>query len=387
VAPADRLSGLAECLARQASAMPPIGDLHAAFCAALVGRGLPLWRSSLGLELLHPELSGSTFLWRDAAASEQQWARATVKTSEDYLNSPTRIVDETWRPFRRRLDAPAPDLPLLEELRLAGATDYLILPLSFVDRQRTANVSYATRRAGGFGPEELGDLETASALLSPYAERYVLRRVAIDLLDTYVGPRSGERIFEGRIERGHVETLEAAILLADLRGFTALVDHEPRERALVDLNQWLEAVIGAVEEQGGEVLKIMGDAVLAMYPVAGPRAEACRLALAAALGSGEAVDRLNLARGAAGRAPLGFGVALHFGELAYGNVGGRRRLDFTVIGPAVNHASRLQELTKRLGRPVLASASFAAELGAPLTSLGLHALRDVAEPQEVFAAS
>jgi adenylate cyclase len=176
-----------------------------------------LWRASLGLEVLHPEVSGWQHVWTDKNLSVRASDRATAPTSESYLNSPTRIVDETARPFRRRLEAPCHDMPLLEDLRLAGASDYVMYPLPFLDRTRTAVVSFATREAQGFDAASLEALELTARLLSPYLERQVLRRIAVDLLDTYVGPRTGQRIIEGRVDRGAVEMIEAAIWFADLR--------------------------------------------------------------------------------------------------------------------------------------------------------------------------
>ena len=363
-----------------------VETLFAAFCRHVVPTIAPVWRASLGLEVLHPEVGGWQHVWTDQSLSVRESDRATAATSPSYLNSPTRIVDETGQPFRRRLDAPCPDMPLLEELRLAGATDYVMYPLPFLDRTRTAVISFTTRRAEGFDPASLDRLEVAAKRLSPYLERHVLRRIAVDLLDTYVGPRTGQRIIEGRVDRGAVERIEAAIWFADLRGFTLLSERSPIPEVLDHLNAWFGIIGEVVEAHGGEVLKFIGDAVLAIFPTwAGrDRAAACRKALAAAQAFGRRSEAENARRRSSGGAPLLHGLALHVGEVAYGNVGAPHRLDFTVIGPAVNRASRLLDLAKRLDRPVIVSRAFAREVDQPFVDLGRHRLRGVEHPQQVF---
>jgi hypothetical protein len=210
--------------------------LFAGFCQEMVRSGVPVWRASLGLEGLHPEVSGWQHVWMDQSLSVHASDRATAPTSESYLNSPTRVVDETGRTFRRRLDAPCPDMPLLEDLRLAGATEYVMYPLPFLDQTRTAVISFATQQPQGFAPASLEGLELAVKLLSPYLEWHVLRRVAVDLLDTYVGRRTGQRIIEGRVDRGSVEMIEAAIWFADLRGFTLQLHFKSGQSSRRQLN-------------------------------------------------------------------------------------------------------------------------------------------------------
>jgi adenylate cyclase len=381
----DRIDGLARWLVARAG-RTSIEDLFPAFCQELVRCGLPVWRVSLGLEVLHPEVSGWQHVWTNEELATRESDRATAATSPSYLNSPTRIVDETERLFRRRLDRPCPEMPLLEDLRRVGATDYAMYPFPFLDRTRTAVIAFATRQEGGFRPSELDELQLAADLLSPSIERHVLHRIAVDLLDTYVGPRTGRRIIEGRVDRGEAELIEAAIWFTDLRGFTRLSETVPIRDVLKTLNAWFEIVGDVVDAHGGEVLKFIGDAVLAIFPTSSGRTRtaACRDALAAAQAFCRRMDAENDARARDGDGPLAFGLALHFGKVAYGNVGARRRLDFTVIGPAVNRASRLQDLAKTLGRRVLVSRACAREVGIPLVDLGRHHLRDVEHPQRVF---
>jgi class 3 adenylate cyclase len=200
-------------------------------------------------------------------------------------------------------------------------------------------------------------------------------------MDVYVGPRTGRRVFEGQIERGSFERIEAALWFADLRGFTQLSETTPVEEVISHLNGWLEPMVKIISDHGGEVLKFLGDGVLAIFPVscARPPEQACNDALAAAT-----TFSTGQAGSAGGSATTHHALALHYGEVAYGNIGAPHRLDFTVIGPAVNRTSRLQEIAKELGRQVVTSSAFARHLSQPLEDLGLQRLRSLAEPERVF---
>lgn len=374
---------LALWLADHADASLP--DLHDGFSRDLLGLGLPLWRSSLGLELLHPEQSGIRSVWSaDGPVSVTQAPRG-VNTTPDYLNSPVRIIDQTGKPFRHRLDGELPDLPLLKELRDAGGTDYIIFPLPFLDRLRSAYLSFTARGPSGFSDSDIPLLEVSARLLSPYIERRALRRMAIDLLDTYVGHHAGERIFQGQILRGAVDTIEAAILMGDLRGFTVM--SKSREQAVVieTLNAWFDTLSLAIEANGGEILKFMGDGLLAIFRAETSISQSCQEAFSAATDAQSAIAGLNTEREVVGAPPINFVMGLHVGEVAYGNVGGRTRLDFTVLGPAVNYASRLQDLAKRLNQPILVSRAFAEALPSGAIDLGTHTLRGIGKSERVFA--
>ncbi len=381
--PRFHTAGLGHWLARQGSEPGRFDLFFLSFCEELKRRGLPVWRVNLGVEILHPETSGRSFTWTDGVITRRENDRART-LGADYLNSPVRIVDDTDRPFRRRLDRPSPDLPLLDELRTGGATDYAIFPLPFLDRSRSAFISFATQAAAGFGEADLEGSEMAAALLSPYAERAVLRRLAVDLLEIYVGRRSGERIFAGDIERGKIETIGAAVSMADLRDFTRLADTQPLETVIATLNAWFECLVTATEAHGGEILKFMGDGLLAIFPVEGAPGEACERAFRAASAALASMAAVNLERAARGEVELACGFGLHLGDVGYGNVGGRRRLDFTVIGPAVNLAARLEGLTRELNVPLLMSEAFAGALGQEILSLGHHAIRGLDRTEQVF---
>jgi adenylate cyclase len=378
-----RLDGFAFWLADHAELS--LLELHKAFSEELVARGLPLWKSSLGLELLHPEQSGVRSLWSIEHGATKTLAPRGVENTPDYLNSPVRVVDETDQPFRQRLDGPIPSFSILQGLKDKGATDYLILPLPFLDRSRSAYLSFVTRDITGFSESDIEVLEAAGKLLSPYIERLALRRMAIDLLDTYVGHHAGERIFSGQIRRGALDEIEAAILMSDLRGFTLLSKQRERPIVVETLNAWFDSNAVAVEAHGGEVLKFMGDGLLAIFRAEIDAADAVRRAYAASVDVRAAVAEVNVTRASSGDLPMEFAMGLHVGEVAYGNVGGQKRLDFTVLGQAVNYASRLQNLAKRLGQPVLISSAFANYLPEPLVAAGAHAMRDIGRSERVFS--
>lgn len=377
---------LAYRLGAAAAARANLEQLHSDLCGWVLDAGIPICRATLGLELLHPLQRGEQFVWTAEASHVLKNLRADIAKSGAYLRSPIRIVDETGRYYRRRLDTAVTDIPFLEELRTRGATDYVIYPLPFGDRGRTCVASFATRAEAGFTEVDIRRLELATIMLSPYAERFVLRRIAVDLLDTYVGHRSGERVFNGQIQRGSAETIEAAILMVDLRRFTRFSDEHPISVVVSTLNDFFEQMVAAVDEQGGEVLKFMGDGLLAIFPASGDSvAASCAVALAAGQGALNRLNALNQKRSQRNEQLLAMGLALHVGQVAYGNIGGRSRLDFTVIGPAVNHTSRLLELAKSLDVCAVASEAFARRCGENLPSLGMHRLRDVESLQTVHS--
>jgi adenylate cyclase len=360
-----------------------VAELHPELCEKLAALGVPLWRSSLGLELLNPEIGGSQFRW--VAREVKRVTLPRGADLSDYDNSPAKVVDDTKKPYRRKLDGVVADMPLLEDLRQAGATDYYITPLPFIDQQRTAHISFATQRPGGFSDEEIADLNAAALLFSPYAERRMLRKTAIDLLTTYVGRRSAAKVYEGVLDRGKAEMITAPILIADLRGFTRYSDTHPIDHVLSTLNDFFDAMVSAIEPEGGEVLKFIGDALLAIFPAEDKDRLPCEPAIAAALETRRRIALLNAERAKAGRSLLKIGLALNVGEIAYGNIGSKTRLDFTAIGPAINHTSRLLEIAKKRNRDIVISESFVRAAGREFPSLGFHKLRDVAGEQQVYS--
>jgi adenylate cyclase len=365
----------------------PFSELFAGFCTRIDEWICPLWRSTLGLEVLNPELSGSQLVWREGALTRTEVNRAGIMTSGDYLKSAIYVVDTTNRPFRWRMPEPLPDMELIQRLHQEfGMTDYFVLPLPFQDATRTSTLGFASIREGGFSDLDLERLQMAARIWSSVAERWVLRHIALDLLAHYLGRGPAERVYAGQIERGDVARIEAAILICDLRGFTAMTDRAQHGEIVSLLNRWFEAIGAAISTQRGDILKFMGDGLLAVFPLEESRGATCDRALDAALASLGGTDTLNKSLADEGRAPLAFGIGLHWGEVEFGNIGTRDRLDFTVIGPAVNVASRLQELTKLVGTPILASADFAAAATRTLHGLGARRLRGLGGGTEIFSA-
>jgi adenylate cyclase len=360
-------------------------ELFAGFCGRIFQEITPLWRSTLGLEVLNPELSGSQLIWREGALTRSEMVRAGMMAREDYLKSAIYVVDTTNRPFRWHVPQPVPDMEMIRRLSAEGMTDYFVMPMPFQDATRTSTLSFATRQPGGFTALELERLIMAARLWTPYAERWVLRHIALDLLAHYLGRGPAERVYAGQIERGDVTKIEAAILICDLRGFTAMTDRSEHGVIVTLLNRWFERIGAAIQSRQGDILKFMGDGLLAVFPLSGDRAATCDRALEAAEDSIAQTDALNAELAQEGIAQLRFGIGLHWGAVEFGNIGTRDRLDFTVIGPAVNLASRLQDLTKSLGEPILASQEFADAATRNLRHLDTRQLRGLATEIGVYA--
>lgn len=248
-------------------------------------------------------------------------------------------------------------------------------------------MSWATTAADGFIGAHLERIAALMPALAHVIEILSVRRIAQNVLETYVGRQTGPPILSGMITRGSRELIDAAIWYSDLRGFTALADRLPTEQVIEFLNDHFEVAVGAIERHGGEVLKFMGESPLAIFPIKalGSEAEAAAAAIAAYREATSATHAINGQRRARGAPPIQFGGAFHLGEVSYGNIGAPDRLDFTVIGPAVNHAARIESQCRVIERQMLASASFAAVLPQALELLGFHALRGIREPQELFA--
>lgn len=359
----------------------------------LLAAGLSVTRVHVSMATLHPTLSalGSTW-WRVEGVRAEDYAHGDQQ-HDAWQQSPLRaMVADDIGYMRRRLTGPSAllDYPVLHEFRAQGATDWAAWLRRFGDDAQPTGlpgmlVSVVGDRPAGFTDPEIAALERVLPHLTLACFRIALQQVAGNLLDAYIGPDAGRRVLAGQIERGAATPIQAVVLLADLRGFTRLADDTPPERLLAALNGYLGSVTDLVEAHGGQVLKFLGDGLLAIFSLQ-DRAPAavCAAALAAAQAAIDGNAELNRARQARGDPPLPLDVALHLGELIYGNVGSARRLDFTVIGPAVNEASRIEALCEPLACQLLTSASFADALGRPLRALGQHRLRGLSRPQQLF---
>jgi adenylate cyclase len=367
------------------SAVTP-SQMMAECCERLIQAGLPLWRVGVFIRTLHPEFYGINFIWKPGAEVQVGTVDYHILTSPEFHASPIIIVFQQGLEVRAHADDPASKrFPIIDDLRAEGVTDYVAMPLLFMNGSINGS-SWTTRQPGGFTEEQLGALRALTPALARYCEIVQSRRIATMLLDTYVGNRAGERILGGQIRRGHTETMHAAIWLSDLRGFTALSDRLPAETVVDILNHYFDCQVAAIREHGGEVLKYMGDGLLAVFPIdeyIGDDQQVCSRVLEAARESRASVDALHY--------PIGenierfrFGVALHVGDILYGNIGGGNRLDFTCIGPAINLAARLEKIASRLHRTVVASEGFAGICSGGWSDLGEFPIAGFSKAQRVF---
>jgi adenylate cyclase len=362
------------------------GPLMADFCERLVAGGLPLWRVGLFVRTLHPDVLGRNFIWKPDTEVVVGAAAFDVEQSPQFRNSPLAIVFAKGVEIRHRLDDPAAvHFPFYDDMRAEGVTDYIALPLLFVDGSIHAT-SWTTKQPGGFSDEQLAGLRAVIAPMARLVEIIGLRLTASVLLDTYVGNRAGERILAGQIRRGHTETMHAAIWLSDLRGFTPLSDRLPAETVVEVLNRYFDCQVGPIRQHGGEVLKFMGDGLLAVFPIAedgGDAAEVCGRVMLAAREARTNIEALRYADADHAIDSFRFGLALHVGKVLYGNIGGGNRLDFTCIGPAVNLAARLEKIAARLHLTIVASAGFA-QVSGGWSDLGEFPIAGFAREQRVY---
>lgn len=360
------------------------------FLRQLNGVGLPIDRSSLHLPQLHPQLRARTVLWEAAAGGAMEIPRVHgVEQSELFLKSPVRLILEGGPPIRRRLGRPdcPVDFPITEEIKAEGYVDYTARPLPFSTRQINT-ITLASKHSDGFSDLDIATAEAAMPLFSMLLELRNAYRTGQTLMGTYLGPRSGQRVLAGTIKRGDVERINAVLWTSDLRDFTGLSTALPMAAVIELLNEYFEAMGRAINSHDGEILKFIGDAILAIFPIeetrTGDPRRACAASMAAAIEALEAARQLSARREAAGRTAFRCGIALHVGDVMYGNIGAADRLDFTVIGPAVNLVSRIEALNQRLAVPLVFSADYARHWGGAARSLGRHDLKGFAFPQEVF---
>jgi adenylate cyclase len=338
-------------LVDEAGASPGPDRFLAELGALLLGEGLPLAGGALTLAVPHPIIARRTWLWRAETGA--------VIEALGFAGAPLSETGRDWLaglgPVQEDAVGPAPDGPVL---------------------------GWAGSRP--FAPAEAGRLREAARFVTAPLAALAARAALAALLEAYLGRRSAARVQAGALRRGTGETIRAALLYADLRDFTALSETTAPAVMIAALDAWFDRVALAVHAFGGEVLKFIGDGLLAIFPVSGAPAGACEAALRAVVAAGAGMAHLDAERQAQGLPSLAFGAALHLGEILWGNIGAADRLDFTAIGPAVNLVSRLEGLCQLLERVVLVSGAVAAETGMPLISLGTHVLRGIASPCAVF---
>ncbi|MFO1154391.1 MAG: adenylate/guanylate cyclase domain-containing protein [Rhodospirillales bacterium] len=378
--------------------IPEPAELVAQLARTMNRAGMSVARVRISLRTLHPQFIGIAYTWRRATdAVEVFQPPHAILFEEAYMRSPLAAIYEGAGAIRRRLDTPHPrlDYPVLADLKAEGATDYVAMPLNFSDGRISA-LTLASDRPRGFYVDELALIYEALPVLARICEAHALRMTMQTILDTFLGPASGERVLKGLIRRGDAEDIYAVLWYSDLRDSTGFADRLPRETYLKLLNDYFDCTAGAVVDRGGQVLSFLGDAVFAIFPIGSSSravednpgyAHASAAAMAAAENAIARLAVLNAGRQQFGQSPLAFGIALHLGDVSYGNIGVEQRLDFTVIGPAANEVARLAALCKVLNRPILVSAALARAVPAPFVSLGVYPLRGVRVAQEVFVPS
>ena len=403
------LSGFATTLVERGLRGLPVAEQVDAFCRDVTQAGFRARRFNMSIGTLHPRHGAHSYVWRrDEGLATELHPRRPEGVSDGYLKSPIyrlRNTDEVT--LRRRLDAGGPvDFPILEDLREVGMTDYAARLVSFgeapqrdptklfdpkrnrPDLMQGIFFSCATDAPEGF---DEGHLNQVGELL-PYLALAVKSRSTFDvaqtLLETYLGPDAGGRVLTGEIDRHSVQNIQAVIWFCDLRGFSRMASRISQGALVELLDTYLEIMARPVLDNRGQILKFMGDGFLATFDLAARSQQmVCADAVQAARQLVAHVPQFNASRRADGKETLDFGVAIHMGEVLYGNIGTKERLDFTVVGSAVNEASRIEGLCRPLGRHVLVSSAVhnaAAPANGALLSLGVHALRGIGEPQELF---
>jgi adenylate cyclase len=366
------------------------------FCTRLIAQGLPLTRAQVFIDTLHPTHGGRAYAWHAAKAATTASEYAQMGDAEmlaRWQQSPFYRLLETGEPaMQRKLTAETiAEFPIFTDLFAAGMTEFIAV----VDRFGTDAVigdmdcvysSWSTDAPGGFTDWQVRALRRLTPALALAIKSDTLGRIAKTLVETYLGRDPGARVLRGSISRGISAAIDAVLWFSDLHDYTRICDHAQTEEIIPFLNDYAETVISAIHDNGGDVLKLIGDGTLAIFTGA-DRDAACRAALAAAQKALDRVANLKEQRQIAGLPATDLYLALHFGHVVYGNFGSRERLDFTVIGPAVNEVSRIAAMCRLIDQPVLMSAAFFESLGPEqqqLVSVGRYALRGVAQPQELF---
>jgi adenylate cyclase len=381
-------------------------DIVSGFCERCVAAGLPLARTTVLIDTLHPVHEGRLFRWGYGPTESAllEYGRTSpdglaatgfnpkdVQAAERWRHSPFyRMLQTGDSLLRRPLNAATKDeFSWLSDLFAAGMTDYVAIISRFgadgvIGEMDGVYSSWTTRAPGGFSDGQIAVLERMVPYLALAIKSVSLAHMTATLMETYLGRDAGQRVLSGRILRGIAERIDTVIWFSDLRGFTRITDTAP-EQAIPLLNDYADVIVSAIHEHGGDVLELIGDGTLAIF-TATDRTHACSASLSAATAAREGIVRLNKRRLEEGKPVTDMYLGLHVGEVFYGNIGSRERLDFTVIGPAVNEASRIAAMCRSVDQPVLVSSAFANVDGVKrrLVSVGRYALRGVAHPQELF---
>jgi adenylate cyclase len=379
--------------------------LVSGFCERAVAAGLPLSRALVFIDTLHPVYEGRVVRWGQDPSHPvvEDYGRTSLPegVSDLHLSSGGQVARWRASPFfrmlqtvenllRRRVTAESEaEFPALRDYRAAGMTEYVAIidrfaPQGIIGEMDCVYSSWVTASADGFADTHIAALTRVVPTLTLAVKASALARMTGTLMETYLGRDAGRRVLSGRIMRGVADRIDAVIWFSDLRGFTRITDSAP-EQVIPLLNDYADVIVSAIHSEGGDVLKLIGDGILAIF-AAPDRARACAAALTAATVARDEVAALNLRRARDGLPVTDMYLGLHVGEVFYGNIGSTERLDFTVVGPAVNEASRIAAMCRSVEQPVLVSEAFANVEGMRdrLVSVSRYALRGVAQPQELF---
>jgi len=381
----DPIREISDWLTREGRFLADNAALFTAFCERVVGLGIPIDRASLHLRAMHPQYRGVSRIWQPGQPLDERFLDHGIERTATYRDSPVRVVVEEQKRLEWRLDQGDPlPYPVLEELRVEGYTHYIAAPVLYASKMISA-LSWATRRPGGFAVEDLRLFDEILPIYATLVEAKTLLRFMDGMLTTYVGREPARLILDGQVRRGDVRAITAALMLIDMRDFSLLSDRMSPRAVTRLLNEYFDCVFPPVRAQGGEIIEIMGDGVLAIFdqPPDGTAAAACCAALTAATEALAALAQRNQ-RKPPGAAQLQAGAALHYGTVSYGNIGSGDRLDFTVIGPDVNLTSRIERLCRELDRHLIMSEAFAERLDRPVWELGHFELRGFARMQRLF---
>ena len=382
----DAVAGLNHWLMTQGRRSGDPTAVVSYFCSTLIEAGVPLWRANIGQRFANPLLIAWGVVWTPEGAESYDVTHARMLT-DGYIGSAFEYILKHQRPLHKSLRGLDPDRDHISflEFSSAGGTDYYATLLDYGDGSQHG-CTFVTRAPEGFAGEHLAMIEAAKAGLACAMEPVTMRKSTQSLLRTYLGDGPAAAVWNGSIRRGERTTLEAVVMFSDLRGFTALSDTASEEEVFDALNGYFDVVVQSVEEEGGDVLKFMGDGILSIFPIAPPadRADRCRQASMAARTALARLAALNDIRAGEGKPPLDMGIGLNAGQVSYGNIGSPGRLDFTVLGAAVNVASRIEGLTRTIGDRVLATASVATHSPTLYAVRGTHGVRGLTSPIEIF---
>jgi adenylate cyclase len=384
----------------------PETDVVSVFCDRCVAAGVPLGRAHVFIDTLHPIHEGRLFRWGYGTNESpvHEYGRTSLESLDESGPVPLDVqATGVWRrsPFynmlqtgesllRRRLNTDSKDeFSMLPDWLAAGMTDYVAIITRFaaegvIGEMDAVYSSWGTRASEGFSDGQIATLKHIVPYLALAIKSVSLARMTRTLMETYLGRDAGWRVLSGRIVRGATERIDAVVWFSDLRGFTGITDTAP-EQVIPLLNDYSDVIVSAIHEHGGDVLKLIGDGALAIF-TAENRMHACNAALSAAIAARQGVAELKKRRMAEDKPVTDMYLGLHVGKVFYGNVGSRERLDFTVLGPAVNEASRIAAMCRSVDQPVLMSAAFAnvGDIKRRLVSVGRYALRGISHSQELF---